>query len=201
MRQTAEAIVREVGAGDDATQPPEAQDGTPLVCYGEQHGSEKDRTPITAGMVIAPDIEGRPTAYVADKVWFVEMFPVELGRPALAGGDASTSMGTGNSAGAGDGGTSREEVRGAPRDQLDALRQQLPARVELVEGSYQRAVDSAHTLMTDFEEARRLRAQIGEDPLPADQRIEWMEKLSKARDAARTSVTSLDQVETLILQI
>ncbi|MCX5301917.1 MULTISPECIES: hypothetical protein [Streptomyces] len=201
MRQTAEAIVREVGAGDDATQPPEAQDGTPLVCYGEQHGSEKDRTPITAGMVIAPDIEGRPTAYVADKVWFVEMFPVELGRPALAGGDASTSMGTGNSAGAGDGGTSREEVRVDPRDQLDALRQQLPARVELVEGSYQRAVDSAHTLMTDFEEARRLRAQIGEDPLPADQRIEWMEKLSKARDAARTSVTSLDQVETLILQI
>lgn len=114
VRQTAEAIVREVGAGDDATQPPEAQDGTPLVCYGEQHGSEKDRTPITAGMVIAPDIEGRPTAYVADKVWFVEMFPVELGRPALAGGDASTSMGTGNSAGAGDGGTSREEVRVDP---------------------------------------------------------------------------------------
>lgn len=195
------AFAKAVLEHPDATQPPEAQDGTPLVCYGEQHWSEKDRTPITAGMVIVPDIEGRPTGYVADKAWFDEMFPVELGRPAPAGGDASTSMGTGNSAGAGDGGTSREEVRVDPRDQLDALRQQLPARVELVEGSYQRAVDSAHTLMTDFEEARRLRAQLGEDPLPADQRIEWMEKLSKARDAARASVTSLDQVETLILQI
>ncbi|MGW7587641.1 hypothetical protein [Streptomyces rubiginosohelvolus] len=195
------AFTKAVLEHPDATQPPEAQDGTPLVCYGEQHWSEKDRTPITAGMVIAPDIEGRPTGYVADKAWFDEMFPVELGRPAPAGGDASTSMGTGNSAGAGDGGSSREEVRVDPRDQLDMLRQQLPARVELVEGSYQRAVDSAHTLMTDFEEARRLRAQLGKGRLPADQRIEWMEKLSKARDAARASVTSLDQVETLILQI
>lgn len=195
------AFAKAVLEHPDVTQPPEAQDGTPLVCYGEQHWNEKDRTPITAGMVIAPDIEGRPTGYVADKAWFDEMFPVELGRPAPAVGDASTSMGAGNSAGADDGGTSREEVPVDPRDQLAALRQQLPARVELVEGSYQRVVDSAHTLMTDFEEARRLRAQLGEDPLPADQRIEWMEKLSKARDAARASVTSLDQVETLILQI
>ncbi|MCC9157085.1 hypothetical protein LZP81_17575 [Streptomyces parvulus] len=195
------AFAKAVLEHPDATQPPEAQDDTPLVCYGEQHWSERDRTPITAGMVIAPDIEGRLTGYVADKAWFDEMFPVELGRPAPAVGDGSTSMGAGNSAGASDGGTSREEVPVDPRDQLAALRQQLPARVELVEGSYQRAVDSAHTMMTDFEEARRLRAQLGEDPLPADQRIEWMEKLSKARDAARASVTSLDQVETLILQI
>ncbi|MFC9490430.1 hypothetical protein ACFTZM_30685 [Streptomyces hydrogenans] len=195
------AFAKAVLEHPDATQPPEAQDGTPLVCYGEQHWSEKDRTPITAGMVIAPDIEGRPTGYVADKAWFDEMFPVELGRPAPAGGDVDTSTGTENAAGAGDGGTSREEVPVDPRDQLAALRQQLPARVELVEGSYQRAVDSAHTLMTDFEEARRLRAQLGEESLPPEQRIEWMEKLSKARDAARASVTSLDQVETLILQI
>ncbi|MET9977636.1 hypothetical protein ACFYOI_14630 [Streptomyces microflavus] len=55
--------------------------------------------------------------------------------------------------------------------------------------------------MTDFEDALRLRAQLGEGRLPAEQRIEWMEKLSKARDAARASVTSLDQVETLILQV
>jgi hypothetical protein len=55
--------------------------------------------------------------------------------------------------------------------------------------------------MTDFEEARRLRAQLGEDPLPAEQRIEWMEKLAKAREAAQASVTTLGQIETLILQI
>ncbi|MEU4730395.1 hypothetical protein [Streptomyces sp. NPDC023588] len=195
------AFAKAVLEHPDASQPPEAQDGTPLVCYGEQHWSEKDRTPITAGMVITPDIEGRPTGYVADKAWFDETFPVELGRLAPSGGDVGTSTGAGNSAGAGAGSTSREEAPVDPRDQLAALRQQLPARVELVEGSYQRAVDSAHTLMTDFEEARRLRAQLGEDPLSADQRIEWMEKLSKARDAARASVTSLDQVETLILQI
>ncbi|MFJ8669725.1 hypothetical protein [Streptomyces sp. NPDC093600] len=195
------AFAKAVLEHPDATQPPEAQDGTPMVCYGEQHWNEEDRTPITAGMVIVPDIEGQPTDYIADKAWFDEMFPMELGRPAPAGGDAGTSTGTENAAGAGDGGTSREEVPVDPRDQLAALRQQLPARVELVEGSYQRAVDSAHTLMTDFEEARRLRAQLGEDSLPPEQRIEWMEKLSKARDAARASVTSLDQVETLILQI
>lgn len=195
------AFAKAVLEHPDATQPPEAQDGTPPVCYGEQHWSEEDRTPITAGMVIAPDIEGRPTGYVADKAWFDEMFPVELGRLAPAGADAGTSTGAGNSAGAIASSTSREDAPVDPRDQLAALRQQLPARVELVEGSYQRAVDSAHTLMTDFEEARRLRAQLGEDRLSAEQRIEWMEKLSKARDAARASVTSLDQVETLILQI
>ncbi|MET9347522.1 hypothetical protein [Streptomyces termitum] len=152
-------------------------------------------------MVIAPDIEGRPTSYVADKAWFDETFPAELGRPAPAGGDAGTSTGTENATGGGDGGTSREEVQGDPRDQLAALRQQPAARVALVEEGYQRAVDSAHTLMTEFQEACRLRVQVGEDSLPAEQRIEWMEKLSKARDAARAGVTSLDQVETLILRI
>ncbi|WP_411074933.1 hypothetical protein [Streptomyces sp. cmx-4-7] len=84
---------------------------------------------------------------------------------------------------------------------MAALRQQPPARVDLVEGSCRRAVDSAHTLMTDFEGARRLRARLGEDPLPPEQRIEWMEKPSRARDAARAGMTSLDQVETLILYV
>lgn len=81
------------------------------------------------------------------------------------------------------------------------MRRELPARVELVAGSHQRAVDPAHTLMTDFEEARRLRAQLGEEALPAEQRIEWMEKPTKAREAAQASVTTLGQVEALILQI
>ncbi|WP_326702724.1 hypothetical protein [Streptomyces cyaneofuscatus] len=118
-----------------ATQSPEAQDGTPMVCYGEQHWSEKNRTPITAGMVIAPDIEGRPTSYVAGKASFDEMFPVELGRPAPAGGNVGTSTGAENSAGADDGGTSREEVPVDPRDQLSVLRQQLPARVSSSRGA------------------------------------------------------------------
>ncbi len=87
-----------------------------------------------------------------------------------------------------------------PRERLDTLRREPPARVELVGDGYRRAVDSAHTLMTDFEEARRLRAQLGEEALPAEQRIEWMEKLTKAREAAQASVTTLGQVEALILQ-
>ncbi|MFB7509824.1 hypothetical protein [Streptomyces broussonetiae] len=88
-----------------------------------------------------------------------------------------------------------------PNDQLATLRRELPARVELVEGGYQQAVDSAHTLMTDFEEAQRLRVQLGEDALPAEQRIEWMEKLTKVRAAAQASVATLEQVEALILQV
>ncbi|MBU5943273.1 hypothetical protein [Streptomyces sp. PAM3C] len=49
--------------------------------------------------------------------------------------------------------------------------------------------------MTDFEGARRSCAQLGEE------RIEWMEKLTKAREAAQASVTTLGQVEALLLQI
>lgn len=181
--------------------PPEAEDGTPLICYGEQHWVE-DRTPITAGMVIAPDTEGRPTNYVADKAWFDETFPVELGRPvpAAAGSTAnsSTAAGTNTDPTA----TTAHGVPLAdPRDLLATLRRELPARVELVEGGYQQAVDSAHTLMTDFEEAHRLRVQLGEDALPAEQRIEWMEKLTKVRAAAQASMATLEQVEALILQV
>lgn len=97
--------------------------------------------------------------------------------------------------------TTHGEAAADPRDQLAALRRELPARVELVEGSYLKAVDAAHILMTDFEEAHRLRVQLGEEPLPAEQRIEWMEKLAKARAAAQASVTTLEQVEALILKV
>ncbi|MEU5511463.1 hypothetical protein [Streptomyces fungicidicus] len=193
------AFAKAVLEHPDATQPPEADSGEPLVCYGERHWVE-GRTPITAGMVIAPDIEGRPTRYVADKAWFDETFPVELSRPAPGSPGSTTTSPTA--------GTSTDptaSVHGAPptdpHDQLATLRRELPARVELVESGYQQAVDSAHTLMTDFEEAHRLRVQLGEDALPAEQRIEWMEKLTKARAAAQASVTTLEQVEALILQV
>ncbi|MGW7469296.1 hypothetical protein ACWGJT_32675 [Streptomyces xantholiticus] len=195
------AFAKAVLEHPDATQPPEAEGGTPLICYGEQHWVE-DRTAITAGMVIAPDIEGRPTHYVADKAWFDETFPVELSRatPAAPGSATNAPTAIGNSTGPTTA-TSHGAPLADPRDQLTALRLELPARVELVEGSYQRAVDSAHTLMTDFQEAHRLRVQLGEEALAAEQRIEWMEKLTKARSAAQASVTTLEQVEALILQV
>jgi hypothetical protein len=186
----------------DATQPPAVEDGGPLVCYSERHLVEDEQSPITAGMVIVPDLEGRPTRYVADKEWFDETFPVELGRPAPAPATSSGAV-TGASAvqsGPDSGSTSHGEAPPDPRERLATLRRELPARVELVGASYQRAVDSAHTLMTDFEEARRLRAQLDAEALPAEQRIEWMEKLAKARESAQGSVTTLSQVEALILQ-
>ncbi|WP_438453076.1 hypothetical protein [Streptomyces asiaticus] len=197
------AFAKSVLEHPDATQPPVAEDGGRLTCYGERHLNEEDQTAITAGMVIVPDTAGRPTSYVADKDWFDETFPVELGRPAQnpAG---SSGAGTGISApasGPASGSTSHGEAPPDPRERLNTLRRELPARVELAGDNYQRAVDSAHTLMTDFEEARRLRAQLGEEALPAEQRIEWMEKLTKAREAAQASVTTLGQVEALILQI
>ncbi|MFB7189388.1 hypothetical protein ACFCZT_29625 [Streptomyces sp. NPDC056230] len=197
------AFAKAVLEHPDALRPPESNDGTPLLCYGEQHWAEKDRTAITAGMVIAPDAEGRPTHYVADKEWFDELFPVALGTPASAASKspANAPASTGNTADAGALTTTHGEAAADPRDQLAALRRELSARVELVEGSYLKAVDAAHVLMTDFEDAHRLRVQLGEDPLPAEQRIEWMEKLAKVRAAAQTSVTTLEQVEALILKV
>ncbi|MFD4032731.1 hypothetical protein ACFWVP_20020 [Streptomyces sp. NPDC058637] len=187
----------------DAVRPPESDDGTSLVCYGEQDWAEKDRTAITAGMVIAPDAEGRPARYIADKEWFDELFPVALGTPASAASKdtANAPAGTGNTADAGTATTTHGEAAADPRDQLATLRRELPARVELVEGSYLKAVDAAHVLMTDFEDAHRLRVQLGEEPLLAEQRIEWMEKLAKVRAAAQASVTTLEQVEALILKV
>ncbi|MFF2465140.1 hypothetical protein [Streptomyces mirabilis] len=197
------AFAKAVLEHPDALRPPEVDDDTPLVCYGEQHWAESERTAITAGMVIAPDGEGRPTRYVADKAWFDELFPVDLCTPvpATSGSPTNAPAGAGNTADAGAPTTANGEAAADPRDQLAKLRRELPARVELVEGSYQKAVDAAHTLMTDFEEAHRLRIQLGEEPLPAEQRIEWMEKLSKARTAAQASVTTLEQMEALILKV
>lgn len=197
------AFAKSVLEHPDATQPPIAEDGCRLVCYGERHRDEEEQTTITAGMVIVPDTEGQPTPYVADKDWFDETFPVELGRQ-VQDPAGSSGPGTGVPVSESDPAsstTSHGEAPPDPRERLATLRRELPARVELVGGSYQRAVDSAHTLMTDFEEARRLRAQLGEEALPAEQRIEWMEKLTKAREAAQASVTTLGQVEALILQI
>ncbi|MEV7283003.1 hypothetical protein AB0O01_00280 [Streptomyces sp. NPDC093252] len=71
------------------------------------------------------------------------------------------------------------EAAADPRDQLAKLRRELPARVELAEGNYQKAVDASHALMTDFEEAHRLRVQFKEECLPPEQRIEWMKKLTR----------------------
>ncbi|CAM5653971.1 hypothetical protein GCM10010261_63950 [Streptomyces pilosus] len=153
-------------------------------------------------MVIAPDIEGRPTNYAADTTWFDETLPVKLGHPAPGtfGSTTTTSPTTGTSAD-----PDVTTVHGAPpadpHGQLATLRRKLPARVELVEGSYQQAADSAHTLMTDSEEAHRLPVQLGEDALPAEQHIERMEKLTKVRATAQASVTTLEPVEALILQV
>lgn len=156
--------------------------------------------PAPAGMVIAPDIEGRPTRYVADKAWFDELFPVDLCIP-VPESPANSPASAGSMADAGAVATTHGEAAADPRDQLAALRRELPARVELVEGSCLKAVDAAHTLMTDFEEAQGLRVQLEEEPLPAEQRIEWMEKLAKVQAAAQASVTTLEQVETLILKV
>ncbi|MFI1189411.1 hypothetical protein [Streptomyces californicus] len=94
------AFAKAVLEHPDAVRPPESDDGTPLLCYGEREWAEKDLTAITAGMVIAPDTEGRPTRFVADKEWFDELFPVALGTPVSAASEnpASASAGTGRTA-------------------------------------------------------------------------------------------------------
>ncbi|MFC9398062.1 hypothetical protein ACFTWS_33620 [Streptomyces sp. NPDC057027] len=59
----------------------------------------------------------------------------------------------------------------------------MSARVGVAQGSYQSSVAAADALLADIAEARRLRTQLGEEPLPADERITWMEKLVKAGGA------------------
>lgn len=59
----------------------------------------------------------------------------------------------------------------------------------------------ADALLASFETARRLRDDLEEQPLSADQRIEWMEKLTKAHSTAEASVGALQQVDALILQL
>ncbi|MFC9228442.1 hypothetical protein ACFTZI_05635 [Streptomyces decoyicus] len=151
--------------------------------------------------MLVPD--GRPTAFVADKAWVDETFPVELGRPARtsAAGDAGGGQSSGGTAPADASTTARDEVPEDPRDRLARLRAELSARGVLVEGSYMGAVAAAEVLLADFEEARRLRVELDEEPLPAALRIEWMEKLAKARDADQASVSALTQVEKLILKL
>ncbi|MFC9278107.1 hypothetical protein [Streptomyces collinus] len=187
----------------DATQAPEAPGGGLPVCYGESLWSEEDRTPIVPGMVLAPDLKGDATAFVADKEWFDHLFPPELGRSARSGGDTG---GEGASSDSTDQADDATTVQGQappsdPRDRLAELRRELPARIELAEGIYQRAVEAANALLADFDEASRLRSRLGEEPLPADQRIQWMERLASARTTAQASATVLSQVETLILQV
>ncbi|RKT07937.1 hypothetical protein BX286_6014 [Streptomyces sp. 3211.6] len=198
------AFARAVLAHPDAMEPPETPEGGRPVCYGERYWDDTARTAIVPGMVLVPDMDGRPTSFVVDKAWFDEMFPVELGRATQthAAGGASGGPSTSRAIDPADAGATVHEYAPVdPRDQLASLRRELPARVELAEGSYQSAVAAADALLADFEEARRLRTQLGEEPLPADERITWMEKLVKARDAAQTSVSALEQVESLILQI
>ncbi|MFC8699614.1 hypothetical protein [Streptomyces parvus] len=192
----------------DATETPEAPDGTRLICYGEQTWPEESRTTIVPGMILAPDTEGQPTALVVDKAWFDELFPPTWGSTFQGGSSRSATTGTTGSADQADEDRSSDDTSRAaggvaadPRAQLGTLRKELPAKIELVEGVYERAVQAADALLSDFETARRLRSDLGEDPLPADQRIEWMEKLTKARGAAEASISALNQVEALILKL
>ncbi|MCG6495708.1 hypothetical protein MCM47_15480 [Kitasatospora sp. A2-31] len=200
------AFARSVLQHPDATQAPEAPDGGLPVCYGESLWGEEDRTPIVPGMVLAPDLNGDPTSYVADKEWFDHLFPTELGRASRTGGASdgttSTEAGSDSSGEPYDATTVNGQTPPAdPRDRLTELRRELPARIELAEGIYQRAIDAANALLADFDEASRLRLRLGEDPLPADQRIQWMERLALARGKAQESATVLSQAETLILQV
>jgi hypothetical protein len=200
------AFARAVLEHPDATQAPQAPDGSQPVCFGESLWSESDRSPMVPGMVLVPDLNGEATSFVADKEWFDQLFPTELGREPGASSSSSNP---------GDGGTGHESTdqsedsttvqgQGSPADpheRLADLRRELPARIELAEGIYQRAVEAAGALLVDFGEATRLRLRLGEDPLPGDQRIQWMERLASARETATESASVLSQVEALILQL
>ncbi|WP_327287981.1 hypothetical protein [Streptomyces sp. NBC_01198] len=154
-----------------------------------------------------PDLNGNATSFIADKEWFDQLFPTELGRSEQTSGSGSDTGG----AGAGSDSTDQSDdstttVQGQsppadPRDRLAELRRELPARIELAEGIYQHAIGAANALLADFDEASRLRSGLGEDPLPADQRIQWMERLASARETAQKSATVLTQAEAMILQV
>ncbi|RCG24216.1 hypothetical protein DQ392_03595 [Streptomyces reniochalinae] len=200
------AFARSVLQHPDATQAPETPDGGQPICYGETLWKEEERTPIVPGMVLAPDFNGYPTAFVADKEWFDHLFPSDLSRSAQTGGSGGDAGGEGASSDTTDQAADATTVQGqaplsAPRDRLAKLRRELPARIELAEGIYQRAVEAANALLADFDEASRLRSRLGEESLPADERIQWMERLAAARTTAQASATVLSKVETLILQV
>ncbi|MFI5704847.1 hypothetical protein ACIA78_32995 [Streptomyces xanthochromogenes] len=194
------AFARSVLAHPDATEAPVSPDGSPVVVYGERSSDPARRSTLVPGMVLAPDTSGMPTSFVADKAWFDELFPPEdIDRTQQLGSSSSPSLGT-TAASA----SNAKRVEGTTQDsreQLRSMRQELPPRIELVEASYERAIQSANALLADFELARRLREDLNEESLPADTRIAWMEKLSKARAAAESSVDVLGQVEALILKL
>ncbi|MFI7351507.1 hypothetical protein ACIBSR_35260 [Streptomyces sp. NPDC049936] len=157
-------------------------------------------------MVLAPDLNGEATSFVADKAWFDHLFPAELGRASRAGASGSNAGDRGGDSGSTNQSDGATTIHGQvspsdPRDRLAELRRELPPRIELAECSYQRAVEAANALLVDFDGVSRLRSQLGEEPLPADQRIQWMERLASAQKKAQDSATVLSQVETLILQV
>ncbi|ROO82923.1 hypothetical protein EDD29_0408 [Actinocorallia herbida] len=191
------AFAKVLIAHPDATDAPQGPNGATPICYSEQDAS--DRSPIVPGMVLAPDLKGNPTNIVIDKGWFDDTFPPDAGLS-----EAPTEEEADEEAEDGDSGTTRltdGEGTPDPRALLDGLRRELPARIEVAAGIYERAVQGADELLGDFEAARRIRIQLEEEPLSADQRIEWMERLAKLRDMAQASVTALQHAEILILQM
>jgi hypothetical protein len=202
-RQLLLAFARSVLQHPDATEPPEAPGGGLPVCFGETHLAEEDRTPIVPGMILVPDLDGAPTGFVADKEWFDRLFPVELAQSGASHGGAAGAQADSEDD---DEAAQATTVTGQtpptdPHDRLAELRRGLLARIELAAGNYQRAIEAAAALLSDFDEASRLRDRLGEEPLPADQRIQWMEQLASARAKAQESAGVLGQAETLILQV
>ncbi|HJD81106.1 hypothetical protein [Kitasatospora aureofaciens] len=199
------AFARSVLEHPDAVLAPNAPDGGKPVCYGEREVDEDQRSPIVPGMILVPDLEGAPTGIVVDKAWFDDTFPPDLAQSTNQGSGSVVTTAAG--ATASDSGpsaastTANGQVPQDPRDRLVTLRREMSARVELVEGAYQRAIAAASELTAGFNEAIDLRAQLGEEPLPADQRIQWMEKLTALRDAAQGSAAELENVEALILKL
>ncbi|MFJ7277142.1 hypothetical protein [Kitasatospora sp. NPDC098663] len=198
------AFARSVLEHPDLVLAPKAPDGARPVCYGEREVNEDHRSPIVPGMILVPDFDGAPTGIVVDKAWFDDTFPSDLTQSTNSG---SGSGATADDTTASDSSTStmpataNGQAPQDPRDRLAVLRREMPSRIELVEGSYRIATAAAQELMTRFNEAIDLRTKLGEDPLPADQRIQWMEKLTALRDAAHTSAAELESVETLILKM
>lgn len=157
-------------------------------------------------MILVPDSEGNPTGCVVDKAWFDETFPPDMTQATNGSEDGEDKYEEGGWSSSGNSGPesvmrAAETITTDPRTRLNDLRRELPARIEVAAGVYEHAVQSADALLADFETARQLRIDLKEQPLSADQRIEWMERLTKARSAPEASVAALQQVEALILQL
>ncbi|MGR6914316.1 hypothetical protein ACU635_08690 [[Actinomadura] parvosata] len=185
-------------AHPDATDAPRGPDGATPICYGEQNITS-GRSPIVPGMALAPDADGNPTGLVMDKAWFDDTFPPDIAPSHdpidVTDDDEADSSGSNTTR------RTNEEASLDPRALLEDLRRELSARIEVAASIYERAVQGAEELLGDFETAHLLRIQLEEEPLSADQRIEWMERLAKVRNAAQASVAALQHAETLILQL